>query len=180
VKRASESPVARPRQPAALVRPSRILYLFYFLLALTLICFPKDSWSRAQSKSPAPLKQDEECMACHGQPGMTSATGKSISINPAKHAASVHGILGCQDCHQTIKDYPHPARVAKVKPQASDHRTSSTCARILPAEPFVRRQYLLHNPPEPTRKYAGRQLQAFLRVRARQEADARCGGRSWC
>ena len=46
---------------------------------------------------------------------MTSASGKSISIDPAKHVASVHGILGCTDCHTTIKDYPHPNKVAKVE-----------------------------------------------------------------
>jgi formate dehydrogenase gamma subunit len=45
---------------------------------------------------------------------MTSEKGKSISIDPGKHAASVHGILGCTDCHSTIKDYPHPAKVSKV------------------------------------------------------------------
>ncbi|MGC1653190.1 MAG: cytochrome c3 family protein, partial [Candidatus Sulfotelmatobacter sp.] len=54
-------------------------------------------------------------MACHGQPGMTSGDGKSISIDPAKHAASVHGILSCRDCHTSIKDYPHPAKVARVE-----------------------------------------------------------------
>ncbi len=48
---------------------------------------------------------------------MTSPAGKSIFIDPAKHAASVHGILSCTDCHTNIKDYPHPAKV--VKPQCS-------------------------------------------------------------
>ena len=46
---------------------------------------------------------------------MTSSTGKSISIDPAKHAASVHGTLGCNDCHTTIKDFPHPDKVPKVQ-----------------------------------------------------------------
>jgi len=46
---------------------------------------------------------------------MTSGSGKSITIDPAKHAASVHSILGCTDCHTTIKDYPHPAKVPQVK-----------------------------------------------------------------
>ncbi len=45
---------------------------------------------------------------------MTAGNGKNISIDPGKHAASVHGTLGCKDCHQTIKDYPHPAKVTKV------------------------------------------------------------------
>jgi hypothetical protein len=46
---------------------------------------------------------------------MKSDKGKSLSIDPAKHAASVHGILGCTDCHATIKEYPHPARIPKIQ-----------------------------------------------------------------
>jgi formate dehydrogenase gamma subunit len=46
---------------------------------------------------------------------MTSGSGKSISIDPAKHAASLHGTLNCEDCHATIKDYPHPAKPARVQ-----------------------------------------------------------------
>jgi formate dehydrogenase gamma subunit len=70
---------------------------------------------RAQAKPAHPLKQDETCLACHGQAGMTSAKGKSVSIDPGKHAASVHGILGCTDCHTAIKDFPHPDKIAKVQ-----------------------------------------------------------------
>jgi len=93
--------------------------LFYkVLLLVTLIpsaFAPATSWARAQAKLPPPLKQDESCLACHGQAGMTSDKGKSISIDPGKHAASVHGTLSCKDCHQIIKDYPHPAKVVKVQ-----------------------------------------------------------------
>ena len=46
---------------------------------------------------------------------MTSVSGKSVSIDPAKHAASVHSVLACNDCHTAIKDYPHPAKVVKVQ-----------------------------------------------------------------
>jgi formate dehydrogenase gamma subunit len=68
----------------------------------------------AQAQS-TPLKQDENCLACHGQAGMTSSTGTSIFVDAVKHGASVHGILSCNDCHATIKDYPHPAKVTKVQ-----------------------------------------------------------------
>ncbi len=91
-----------------------------FIVALLLACLfpifaPVSAQARAQAKSPRPLKQDESCLACHGQAGMTSAGGQSISIDPTKHAASVHGTLACQDCHSTIKDYPHPAKVVKIQ-----------------------------------------------------------------
>ena len=49
---------------------------------------------------------------------MTSPSGQSISIDPDKHAASVHGILACaecQECHATIRVYPHPDKVVKVR-----------------------------------------------------------------
>ena len=58
---------------------------------------------------------DQDCLACHGQAGMKSDAGKSISIDPAKHAASAHAVLGCKDCHTDIKDFPHPAKVARVQ-----------------------------------------------------------------
>ncbi len=87
------------------------VFLILFVIVLTFILSPL----AAQSKPPQPLKQDENCLACHGQAGMKSDAGKSISIDPGKHAASVHGILGCTDCHTTIKDFPHPAKIAKVQ-----------------------------------------------------------------
>ena len=82
---------------------------------LLLVCVPMPARVRAQAQAPHPLKQDETCLACHGQAGMTSSNGKSISIDPAKHAASVHGTLACNDCHTTVKDYPHAAKVPKVQ-----------------------------------------------------------------
>src|SRR5271157_5042978 len=58
---------------------------------------------------------DQDCLACHGQAGMKSTAGKDISINPAKHEASAHAILGCKDCHTAIKDFPHPAKITRVQ-----------------------------------------------------------------
>jgi formate dehydrogenase gamma subunit len=46
---------------------------------------------------------------------MKSAAGKNITIDPAKHAASAHSVLGCKECHTTIKEFPHPAKIAKVQ-----------------------------------------------------------------
>ncbi|MGB7844448.1 MAG: cytochrome c3 family protein [Candidatus Acidiferrum sp.] len=62
-----------------------------------------------------PAAADQGCLACHGQAGMKSDKGKDIYVNPVKHAASAHAILGCQDCHTAIKDFPHPAKSAKVQ-----------------------------------------------------------------
>jgi formate dehydrogenase gamma subunit len=69
----------------------------------------------AQQAPAHPLKQDEPCLACHGQAGMKSEKGKDISIRPEAHTASAHGILACRDCHTSIKEFPHPAKIAKVQ-----------------------------------------------------------------
>jgi len=58
---------------------------------------------------------DQECLACHGEAGMKSAAGKNISIDPARHKASAHAVLGCKDCHTSIKEFPHPSKIAKVQ-----------------------------------------------------------------
>jgi len=54
------------------------------------------------------MAADQECLACHGDPGMKSDTGKSLHVDAAKHKSSVHGDLGCTTCHVGVKEYPHP------------------------------------------------------------------------
>jgi cytochrome b subunit of formate dehydrogenase len=92
---------------------ARALVLAGLLFSLLLFCWP--SVARPQEKSAQHLKQDAACLACHGQADMKSEKGKDISIHPEKHAASVHGILGCKDCHTAIRDFPHPAKSSKVE-----------------------------------------------------------------
>jgi cytochrome b subunit of formate dehydrogenase len=57
---------------------------------------------------------DSDCLACHGQKDLKSASGHSVFIDEAKHKASAHSVLGCTDCHTDIKGFPHPAKIAKV------------------------------------------------------------------
>jgi hypothetical protein len=42
---------------------------------------------------------------------MKSGAGKSISIDPAKHAASAHGFSAARTATPTSKSFPHPAKV---------------------------------------------------------------------
>ena len=58
------------------------------------LAIPANARARAQAKLPHPLKQDEGCLACHGQVGMTSGNGKSISLDPAKHADVIVAFKG--------------------------------------------------------------------------------------
>ncbi len=67
------------------------------------------------ARLPAPPPADQECIACHGEAGMKSDSGKPLSIDAAKHSASVHAILRCKDCHTSIKEFPHPAKVPQVQ-----------------------------------------------------------------
>ncbi len=83
------------------------------LIALVWVLAPTHAATKV--KNAAPSKKDETCLACHGTAGMKSEKGKDIFVNPAKHAASAHAILGCTDCHTSIKDFPHPAKIGKVE-----------------------------------------------------------------
>jgi hypothetical protein len=99
-------------------RTLRDIARWFSIVSPWLVCvfiFTSVDAQGAQSKAAQPLKQDESCLACHGQAGMTAPNGKSITIDPRKHAVSVHGSLACVDCHTTIKDYPHPAKVKQVQ-----------------------------------------------------------------
>jgi formate dehydrogenase gamma subunit len=94
-------------------RLGRCLIVCGLLIALAWVLAP--TRAAAKARNAQPLKQDETCLACHGTAGMKSDKGKDIYINPAKHAVSAHAILGCQDCHTAIKDFPHPAKLAKAQ-----------------------------------------------------------------
>jgi cytochrome b subunit of formate dehydrogenase len=59
------------------------------------------------------IAADQDCLACHGDPGMKSDSGRSLHVDPAKHKSSVHGDLGCTTCHAGVKEYPHPKHMVK-------------------------------------------------------------------
>ncbi len=83
------------------------------LIALVWVLAP--THAAEKDKTAAAEKKNEACLACHGSAGMKSEKGKDISIDPAKHAVSAHGVLACTDCHRSIRDFPHPAKIAKVQ-----------------------------------------------------------------
>jgi formate dehydrogenase gamma subunit len=102
----------RPSEGTPLVsqgRGRRALPVLLLNFCLSAVALPQ-----AKNSPPPSAKQDQACLACHGQAGMKSEKGKDISILPEKHAASAHGILACTDCHTNIKDFPHPAKTQRV------------------------------------------------------------------
>jgi cytochrome b subunit of formate dehydrogenase len=94
-------------------RQRRVKLVGGLLIALAWVLAP--TRATANTKNAPASKPDEACLACHGTAGMKSDKGKNISVDPAKHSASAHAILGCSDCHTSIKDFPHPAKIAKVE-----------------------------------------------------------------
>src|SRR5438270_1809132 len=57
-----------------------------------------------------------DCLSCHNDATLTSETGgktHSVHVDGAKFSNSIHGSLGCNDCHADVKEYPHssPAKV---------------------------------------------------------------------
>jgi Class III cytochrome C family/Doubled CXXCH motif (Paired_CXXCH_1) len=59
--------------------------------------------------------QNATCLACHGQPGATNPSGRSIYIDQSHFSQSVHSGLSCTSCHTSITGYPHPNQVEPVK-----------------------------------------------------------------
>jgi Doubled CXXCH motif (Paired_CXXCH_1) len=49
-----------------------------------------------------------ECLACHGQEGFQSESGRSLYVSESHYQGSVHASLGCTDCHTSIQGFPHP------------------------------------------------------------------------
>ena len=63
---------------------------------------------------------DQDCLVCHGDAGMKSASGHSLHVDGAKFKDSRHGSLGCSDCHIGVKEYPHP-KAAKLPSCSACH-----------------------------------------------------------
>ena len=61
------------------------------------------------------LRAQTDCLSCHADKTMQDAAGHSVGVDADVFHASIHGSLGCTDCHTSIKDYPHPETPVAVK-----------------------------------------------------------------
>lgn len=65
-------------------------------------------------------QENTDCLKCHGRPGLqVERDGRviALSIDEKRFAASLHGELGCVDCHEALADvteYPHATELAAV------------------------------------------------------------------
>lgn len=57
---------------------------------------------------PFSLRAQVDCLSCHADKTMQDASGHSVGVDADKFKASMHGGLGCIECHTSIKEYPHP------------------------------------------------------------------------
>lgn len=65
----------------------------------------------------APADPNETCLACHSDKDAKGTTGKSIAVDAAVFAKSVHGAaLPCTACHTDVseKTIPHPEKLKPV------------------------------------------------------------------
>jgi len=58
--------------------------------------------------------EDADCLSCHSDRDLKSATGHALFVDEARVRAGVHGGFSCADCHAGIKELPHPERLPKV------------------------------------------------------------------
>jgi hypothetical protein len=78
----ASSGITRPADVLKRTGSSYFIFLLsiFFLSNFTIV----SASARAQGKLPPPLKQDESCLACHGQAGMTAGNGKKHFGGPRK------------------------------------------------------------------------------------------------
>ena len=74
------------------------------LVALLLLALPR-----------VVLAKDADCLSCHADKTMQDASGKNVGVDANLFHSSIHGSLGCSDCHSTIHDYPHPDKPIAVQ-----------------------------------------------------------------
>lgn len=69
-------------------------------------------WAGAAAAGPT----NDDCLTCHADPTATRADGRSVSVDKSAFDGSVHGILGCTDCHQDLAtaELPHGESLARV------------------------------------------------------------------
>lgn len=79
-------------------------------------------WAMLFAAAPAaaaPAEPEAQCLACHGQQGLTKTFEKGealpLHVDAAAFAGSVHAAVGCGGCHAAIDLKKHPAATRKFE-----------------------------------------------------------------
>ena len=84
---------------------------------------------------PSMLRAQTDCLSCHADKTMQDAAGHSVGVDADVFHASIHGSLGCTDCHTSIKELSPsgPAGCGEVRrlPRRSGdgNRRQRSCVR---------------------------------------------------
>ena len=92
------------------MRRHALLFVAVLLLATAAIAQPAGSPGQKHSSKAAAKMTNDECLACHNDPGLsTQINGKQVSlhVDDAKFKASIHSSFACVDCHTDVKGVPH-------------------------------------------------------------------------
>ncbi|HUZ62145.1 MAG TPA: hypothetical protein VMU82_00370 [Acetobacteraceae bacterium] len=85
----------------------------------------------ASASAAAISPNEQQCLACHGVPGLEKplVDGGTLSLHiaPASFAQSVHNTIGCTACHTDIDRTTHPAT---VRPIANKREFSIAMAQV--------------------------------------------------
>ncbi len=83
------------------------------VLCVVAACLFSTAAAAGQSAPKPPANED--CLVCHGEADAKRADGRTIALDTKHFEASIHGPLGCVDCHADAgKEMPHPDKLAKV------------------------------------------------------------------
>ncbi len=88
---------------------ARVLMAVMFVVGLPIATAAADA-------APSPPSNDD-CLTCHGDKDAKRANGTSIAVDAAEFNKSIHGPLGCVDCHADLasfKEFPHADKLARV------------------------------------------------------------------
>ncbi len=89
-----------------------------FVLALLGALVVAPAHAQQSAGAPPPTPANDDCLTCHNDPEAKRADGRSIAVDPAPFAKSVHGQLelACVDCHAdpAAAELPHPEKLAPV------------------------------------------------------------------
>ncbi len=84
------------------------------LIAVFFLTLGGPPQQHANSADGAGNAANATCLACHGQPGFKSDSGKNLHVDEDHFQKSVHAGLTCTTCHTSITGFPHPAKIEPV------------------------------------------------------------------
>jgi len=98
------------------MKPAALLRALFLVLAFGLAGAANAKTAAAPAKEAPAADPNESCLMCHTDASAKGASGRSIAVDPAVFAKSVHGEMQfkCTDCHAdvSVDKLPHPEKLA--------------------------------------------------------------------